>query len=474
MKNEKLCVALGNLQPDCMNPIENDRWLLDVAVVHGLLNIHDWRHRASCFKNDRDRCRYHTPHATVNETCITPEFKAGNIDKINIEIRRRAVFMFLTDCNPTVLSVLNCNNCTRYVLNQLVSLYYCCYTSKHTDENEKALAELMRALNAYEAKVEAQQRQASAARQSRIVLEEEDESINDSLDLLSLLRSDYSIGLGRLLSGAGAATNGETVGAPLAAFAARGNKIFEMSHETSYVLLTQALAYLNGFDLNASINRQGIIMAGTHDYVNRSPSLEAMNMWEFAATQEICKMEESREVISEDEYSSIPEVDIDQFGMEDSEIQVDDLEISKSSARVRHRFLKQHPLYQTYEHRQRTRRTWPKYSAKRLPDLVDLQDGSNLSDEDRKEKRELYGQGVLIMFYPFRKIADLKEDEDNWWTAYLKKKTAIECNSAALATLNSIQNFYESFCRSGPQIDQSNHVMSTTVKMMSQMMSSIF
>jgi hypothetical protein len=90
------------------------------------------------------------------------------------------------------------------------------------------------------------------------------------------------------------------------------------------------------------------------------------------------------------------------------------------------------------------------------------------------KKNGNYGQGVLIMFYPFRKNADLKEDEDNWWTAYLKKKTAIECNSAALATLNSIQNFYESFCRSGPQIDQSNHVMSTTVKMMSQMMSSIF
>ena len=40
------------------------------------------------------------------------------------------------------------------------------------------------------------------------------------------------------------------------------------------------------------------------------------------------------------------------------------------------------------------------------------------------------------MFYPFRKNADLKEDEDNWWTAYLKKKTAVECNSAALATLS--------------------------------------
>ena len=37
-------------QLDSMDPIENDRWLLDVVVVHGLRNIHDWRHRYSCFK----------------------------------------------------------------------------------------------------------------------------------------------------------------------------------------------------------------------------------------------------------------------------------------------------------------------------------------------------------------------------------------------------------------------------------------
>jgi hypothetical protein len=85
-------------QPDSMDPIENDRWLLDVAVVHGLLNIHDWRHRASCFKNDRDRGRYPTPHATVNETRITPEFKAGNINKINIEICFHVSYGLQPDC----------------------------------------------------------------------------------------------------------------------------------------------------------------------------------------------------------------------------------------------------------------------------------------------------------------------------------------------------------------------------------------
>jgi hypothetical protein len=41
----------------------------------------------------------------------------------------------------------------------------------------------------------------------------------------STLRSDYSIGLGRLLSGARAATNGETVGAPLPPFSARKKQL---------------------------------------------------------------------------------------------------------------------------------------------------------------------------------------------------------------------------------------------------------
>ena len=58
--------------------------------------------------------------------------------------------MFMTDCNPTVLAVLGCNNCTRYVENQKVSLYYGAYASKYSTENGKALAELMRALNAHE------------------------------------------------------------------------------------------------------------------------------------------------------------------------------------------------------------------------------------------------------------------------------------------------------------------------------------
>lgn len=103
-------------------------------------------------------------------------------------------------------------------------------------------------------------------------------------------RSDASIGLGRLLSGARAATNGETVGAPLAAFAARGNLIFNMSQQTAVLPLTQAIAYVTGEPLRLSINRDGIVMATIYDYVFRTRDvtlISKMLYWHFVSTMEI-------------------------------------------------------------------------------------------------------------------------------------------------------------------------------------------
>ena len=98
-------------------------------------------------------------------------------------------------------------------------------------------------------------------------------------------RSDASIGFGRLMSGARAATNGETVGAPVAAFCALGNDLFEMSHETTILPLTQARAFVQGEQLTASINKHGTVFATIHDYVYRSsdPTIEGMHYWQFVA-----------------------------------------------------------------------------------------------------------------------------------------------------------------------------------------------
>ena len=266
-----------------------DQWLLHLSSIQVYVNMHDWRHRESCFKNQRSQCRYNTPHSPVEETSVTPVF-AVNLDPVtnepqpsdklqdpivhlNINLKKRSPFVFLTDCNIYALAVFNCNNCTRYVENQKVSLYYGAYASKHSTENEKALAEMLRSLTAYEEKVE----------NRRLITENESED-----DLFPIQPpTSTSIGLGRLLSAARAATNGQTVGALLAAFAARGNLLFEMSHKTAVLPLTQSVAFLHSESIQTNINKKGQVFSVIYDYTYRNPSFERMNFWTFIATQHI-------------------------------------------------------------------------------------------------------------------------------------------------------------------------------------------
>lgn len=93
--------------------------------------MHDWKHRVSCFKNGRFLCRYNTPHDTVEKMNVTPSYAESKnhteaedtalsgskeIVYLNINLKKRADIMFMTNCNPTVLAVLG------YVENQKISI----------------------------------------------------------------------------------------------------------------------------------------------------------------------------------------------------------------------------------------------------------------------------------------------------------------------------------------------------------------
>ena len=119
----------------------------------------------------------------------------------------------------------------------------------------------------------------------------------------------------------------------------------------------------------------------------------------------------------------------------------------------RHDFLPGHPNKITHKHQERQRKCWQVYRAQRLGDILDLNveqsENSDLPAEvQRAAKRELYAQGALIMFQPFRSVSDLyQKDDKNWWTAYQRKKPKLDENKKTVAILNNIQNNYESFCR---------------------------
>ena len=81
-------------------------------------------------------------------------------------------------------------------------------------------------------------------------------------------RSDYAKGMGALLSATRAYTNNEVIGAPLAAFALRGNRIFEMSHDTAVLPLEQAAAFLENRPLQAAFRKDGTVTAGNASGLN--------------------------------------------------------------------------------------------------------------------------------------------------------------------------------------------------------------
>lgn len=109
-----------------------------------------------------------------------------------------------------------------------------------------------------------------------------------------------------------------------------------------------------------------------------------------------------------------------------------------------------HPLYVSHGHRLRLHPRWTKSLGRRLPDINVLNDPVNPNQyENIIALRETYAQYVLIMFHPFRIVTDLlPTGTTSWWESYLRKREQLMMVEDTRRTLNNIQNYYESFCRS--------------------------
>lgn len=246
------------------------------------------------------------PRKPVEKTVASVEMKTIESDsnrvnlilKLVIDIRRRIPFMNVADANVALQTVFMCNNYVRYVEDQKVSMYIGAYVTKGSTENETATANLIASIAAYDNKItnkilrtKIHHTEASGASSALKQPSAQNEQMKDST--AQPTRSAASIGLGRLLSAARASTKGETIGAPMAAFVALGNRIFEMSHDTVTMPLNQALAFLKNEPLQASISKHGSLYATIFDYIYRDDTDEricVMNYWQFLTTQASCKL----------------------------------------------------------------------------------------------------------------------------------------------------------------------------------------
>jgi hypothetical protein len=80
------------------------------------------------------------------------------------------------------------------------------------------------------------------------------------------------------------------VGALLVAFAARGNLLFHMAHQTAVLRLTQTLAFLqvDAIQTNiTNINKKGQVFSVIYDYIYRNRSCENMTFWTYIETHKM-------------------------------------------------------------------------------------------------------------------------------------------------------------------------------------------
>ena len=107
--------------------------------------------------------------------------------------------------------------------------------------------------------------------------------------------------------------------------------------------------------------------------------------------------------------------------------------------------MKGHPQFGTHGHCQRKTQTWPTYLAKRLPDInnikKDREEDTELTPEDSELFRKSYGQGVLIMFRPFRTLDNIYDNDMSWWHSYTERKTQIFQNPSPVSSIRNIQSF---------------------------------
>ncbi|KAK4006920.1 hypothetical protein OUZ56_012075 [Daphnia magna] len=124
---------------------EVDLWTLDLASIYLRVNQHYWRHRNNCFKNGRNSCSYSIPPVPTEVTQVQTVYDKNDIGSGEIEVvlpDSRRISEVVIDTALSIfhiMSVLNCNNCVKYVKDQKVSMYYGAYSTKPSADCEQAL-----------------------------------------------------------------------------------------------------------------------------------------------------------------------------------------------------------------------------------------------------------------------------------------------------------------------------------------------
>lgn len=394
------------------DPFFGNRLIRD-TLMHHVFDRHDHKHRQSCFKKGPE-CRHYRPEVGIEYTTLYFGEETGKVREITwsrlvecdeIEIpawtvrtKRPMGCQYLNTYNKPISEVFCCN--TNIQIGDRSQVYYCTlYCGKSTQKDD---AEKQNRLNI-----------ACSKRLLRI-----QEEILLGRRNMDEIPEGFPEGLSRMLSAMNAAQSRDKLSVCMQhRLVLNGGTRFKFSHGFGQLLVQQLESKLEGEEIKVRIRINKfkgedvpwqdaacdhyLFRPNTEEFENMCPYYMAMHY------KSICK---SNKEISQAEDDSD----------EENEAEFDDINAYDQSNGQRYtkkyNFTKEHPGHRFCSLAKLKKWVVPKvYTPKdaqcRLRQLK-LQGGE--IDETTKECREKYAKTALLMFYPFRKLDDLKRNNSYW------------------------------------------------------------
>ena len=390
---------------------------------------HEWNHRASCFKKGCD-CRFFLPEPSNQETGIYTDpgedgekvvawyrLKEGDVLEVPpwmVHKKRPMGCQYLNTHSKPISDVLNCN--TNIQIGDRSQVFYSTlYCGKSTQKED----------------AERQQRINHNINRRLLRIEGE---VLDGTRVNEEVQDGFVEGLCRMLSGMNAATSRNVISATMQhLLVSNGGSRFNFSHGFGNLLVGQLEATLEHWPVDVRVRTnvlKGKIVvwqdSASDDYVHRPAIKLFETMCAYQMTMYYKKTCKTFNEMKNTASGSTPieddenDGDLDYDGINEAE-----LFNGQGYERKRFAFKKSHPG-KHFSHLARLKQ-WvvprvymPEDKLCKI-ELLKLDDVGKV-DEETKHLREIYAKFALLMFYPCRKLSDLKKHGRYWSLFYSQLK----------------------------------------------------
>lgn len=415
--------------PDNSDPFWGNKKVRD-TILHHVFDQHDWNHRGSCFKKGVD-CRFFLPDLThlsteiyedvdPKKTIVSHRLVAGDTTVIPswvLEQKRPMGCQYMNTHCKSIAEVFNCNTNIR-IGDRSQVFYSTLYCGKSTQkEDSERVQRINTAINKRLLRIQEQ------------VLsgERKEDEIQDG----------FVEGLCRMLSAMNAATTRHVVSATMAhLLVCSGGDRFMFSHGFGNLLVGQLEATLQKqpVDVRIRVNNFGgetIFWpdSSSDDYIHRPQDPRFSQLCAYEMTMNYKKTYMTKRQIAASavnhshERNSSTSLESDTSD-DDHDAEDSDCSTGQGYHKRKYHFNESHPG-KRFSHLAQLKKTIvPKvyFPGNGLCRIEDLKLDDHVVDGDTSKLREQYAKYALLMFQPFRTLADLKL-YGTYWNLFYQQLT---------------------------------------------------